>query len=78
MIGTHYKIGKKIGSGNHGEIFYGEDTRTTPPLEVAIKLEPVRHRDAQLLHEARIYKSLGNKGKDNTANTMCLIIFLVL
>lgn len=35
LVGSHYKIGKRIGKGNFGEVRYGKDVKTNE--DVAIK-----------------------------------------
>lgn len=35
LVGSHYKIGKRIGKGNFGEVRYGKDIKTNE--DVAIK-----------------------------------------
>jgi casein kinase 1 len=55
-IGGKYRLVRRIGSGSFGEVYRGMDVHSG--LEVAVKLEPIRSRHPQLLHEARIYKLL--------------------
>uniref|UniRef100_A0A8C4TEY9 non-specific serine/threonine protein kinase n=1 Tax=Erpetoichthys calabaricus TaxID=27687 RepID=A0A8C4TEY9_ERPCA len=47
MVGPNFRVGKKIGCGNFGE------------LRLAIKLEPIKSRAPQLHLEYRFYKQLG-------------------
>ena len=62
-IARRFRVGSKIGEGNHGEIYYIEDMNTSPPEEGAVKLEePERSRAPQLHYEWKIYKLLGDKG----------------
>lgn len=35
LVGTHFKVGKKIGKGNFGEVRVGKDVKTNE--DVAIK-----------------------------------------
>ena len=55
-IGNKYRLGKKIGSGSFGDIYFG--TNVTNGEQVAIKLESCRARHPQLEYEARVYKAL--------------------
>jgi len=55
-VGRKFKLGKKIGSGSFGSIYHGVNGITQE--EVAIKLEPVKSKHAQLLYEARLYQIL--------------------
>lgn len=57
MVGQHYKVGKKIGSGNFGELRLGKDIFTNE--DVAIKLEPANSRAPQLYLEYRFYQLMG-------------------
>uniref|UniRef100_A0A8C4TAF5 non-specific serine/threonine protein kinase n=1 Tax=Erpetoichthys calabaricus TaxID=27687 RepID=A0A8C4TAF5_ERPCA len=50
MVGPNFRVGKKIGCGNFGE------------LRLAIKLEPIKSRAPQLHLEYRFYKQLGSEG----------------
>ena len=54
----NYKVGKKIGSGNFGELRLGQNLQTNE--HTAIKLESARCRTPQLYLENRFYKCLGN------------------
>lgn len=57
MLGSHYQIGRILGSGNFGEIHLGRNTETHE--HVAIKLEQTSTRTPQLAHEHRFYSMLG-------------------
>ncbi|XP_065162717.1 casein kinase I-like isoform X2 [Atheta coriaria] len=59
MVGANYKVGKKIGSGNFGELRLGKNIFTNE--HVAIKMEPMRTKAPQLHLEYRFYKMLGAK-----------------
>ena len=63
-VARRYRVGPKIGSGNHGEIFGGVDVTTG--AEVAIKIEPLKSKDPQILHENDMYKILGQGGNQTT------------
>uniref|UniRef100_A0A2K5PG29 Protein kinase domain-containing protein n=1 Tax=Cebus imitator TaxID=2715852 RepID=A0A2K5PG29_CEBIM len=52
MVGPNFRVGKKIGCGNFGELRLGKN------LYVAIKLEPIKSRAPQLHLEYRFYKQL--------------------
>ena len=54
----NYKVGKKIGSGNFGELRLGQNLQTNE--HTAIKLESARCRTPQLYLENKFYKSLGD------------------
>ncbi|CAF0936640.1 unnamed protein product [Adineta ricciae] len=56
-LGSHYQIGRILGSGNFGEIHLGRNTETHE--HVAIKLEQTSTRTPQLAHEYRFYSMLG-------------------
>lgn len=58
MVGPNYKVGKKIGSGNFGELRLGKNLYTNE--HVAIKLEPMKSKAPQLHLEYRFYKLLGS------------------
>lgn len=58
MVGPNYKVGKKIGAGNFGEIRLGKNMYTGE--HVAIKLEAMKTKAPQLHLEYRFYKMLGN------------------
>ena len=53
---TKYRLVRKIGSGSFGDIFLGVDVGNGE--EVAVKLEPKRSRNPQLLFESKIYRIL--------------------
>jgi casein kinase 1, gamma len=57
MVGPNYRVGKKIGCGNFGELRLGKNLYTNE--HVAIKLEPMKTRAPQLHLEYRFYKQIG-------------------
>ena len=56
-LGSHYQIGRILGSGNFGEIHLGRNIDTHE--HVAIKLEQTSTCTPQLTHEYRFYSILG-------------------
>ena len=58
MVGPNYRVGKKIGSGNFGELRIGVNLYTKET--VAIKLEQRKSRAPQLHLENRYYRQMGN------------------
>jgi len=58
MVGQLYKVGKKIGAGNFGELRLGKNIETSE--DVAIKMEPSNARAPQLYLEYRFYQLLGS------------------
>jgi len=59
MVGPNYRVGKKIGCGNFGELRLGKNLYTNE--HVAIKLEPMKTRAPQLHLEYRFYRQLGTQ-----------------
>lgn len=57
MVGPNFRVGKKIGHGNFGEIRLGKNLYNNE--HVAIKLESMKSRAPQLHLEYRFYKQLG-------------------
>nr|KAF6386412.1 casein kinase 1 gamma 1 [Myotis myotis] len=61
MVGPNFRVGKKIGCGNFGELRLGKNLYTNE--YVAIKLELIKSRAPQLHLEYRFYKQLGSAGE---------------
>ncbi|KAI0981660.1 hypothetical protein GJ496_004146 [Pomphorhynchus laevis] len=59
MVGPHYRVGRKIGCGNFGEIRLGKNLHNNS--HVAIKLEPMKSKAPQLHLEYCFYKRLMSK-----------------
>lgn len=57
MVGPNFRVGKKIGCGNFGELRLGKNLYNNE--HVAIKLESMKSRAPQLHLEYRFYKQLG-------------------
>ncbi|XP_033106871.1 casein kinase I-like [Anneissia japonica] len=57
MVGPNFRVGKKIGCGNFGELRLGKNLYNNE--HIAIKLEPMKSRAPQLHLEYRFYKMLG-------------------
>ncbi|XP_060537333.1 casein kinase I isoform X1 [Cylas formicarius] len=58
MVGPNFRVGKKIGCGNFGELRLGRNLYNNE--HVAIKLEPMKSKAPQLHLEYRFYKLLGS------------------
>ena len=58
MVGPNFRVGKKIGCGNFGELRLGKNLYNNE--HVAIKLEPMKSKAPQLHLEFRFYKQLGS------------------
>lgn len=56
IIGSHFRVGKKIGEGSFGVVFEGTKMLSNQP--VAIKFEPRKSDAPQLRDEYRSYKTL--------------------
>lgn len=61
MVGPNFRVGKKIGCGNFGELRLGKNLYNNE--HVAIKMEPMKSKAPQLHLEYRFYKFLGSHGK---------------
>lgn len=61
MVGPNYRVGKKIGCGNFGELRLGKNLYTNE--HVAIKLEPMKTRAPQLHLEYRFYKQIASQSR---------------
>lgn len=58
MVGPNFRVGKKIGCGNFGELRLGKNLYNNE--HVAIKMEPLKSKAPQLHLEYRFYKLLGS------------------
>ncbi|XP_022771292.1 casein kinase 1-like protein 7 isoform X2 [Durio zibethinus] len=56
VIGGKFKLGRKIGSGSFGELYFGVNVQTGE--EVAVKLESVKTKHPQLHYESKLYMLL--------------------
>ncbi|KAJ3048345.1 casein kinase I, partial [Rhizoclosmatium hyalinum] len=79
MVGTHFKVGRKIGEGSFGVIYEGLNVINNIP--VAIKFEPRKSEAPQLRDEYRTYKILANTvgvpnvyyfGQEGLHNILCI------
>lgn len=61
MVGPNFRVGKKIGCGNFGELRLGKNLYNNE--HVAIKLEQMKSKAPQLHLEYRFYKLLGSHGE---------------
>ncbi|XP_011497822.1 PREDICTED: casein kinase I isoform gamma-3 isoform X3 [Ceratosolen solmsi marchali] len=59
MVGPNFRVGKKIGCGNFGELRLGKNLYNNE--HVAIKMEPMKSKAPQLHLEYRFYKLLGTQ-----------------
>ncbi|CAA6672878.1 unnamed protein product [Spirodela intermedia] len=70
IVGSKYKLGRKIGSGSFGEIYLGAICvlcHSCGHLEtVAVKIETSKTKHPQLFYEAKVYKAL--QGEAGLAN----------
>ncbi|KAJ3406326.1 casein kinase I [Chytriomyces hyalinus] len=79
MVGTHFKVGKKIGEGSFGVIYEGLNILTNLPI--AIKFEPRKSDAPQLRDEYKTYRLLANSlgipqayyfGQEGLHNVLCI------
>ncbi|CAK9166795.1 unnamed protein product [Ilex paraguariensis] len=56
VIGSKFKLGRKIGSGSFGELYLGVNVQNGE--EVAVKLESVKTKHPQLQYESKLYMLL--------------------
>ncbi|XP_078428193.1 casein kinase 1-like protein 3 [Wolffia australiana] len=64
IVGEKYKLGRKIGSGSFGEIYFATHVDTFET--VAVKIETSKTKHPQLFYEAKLYKAL--QGEVGIAN----------
>ena len=57
-MGPNFRVGKKIGCGNFGELRLGKNLYNNE--HVAIKLEPMKSKAPQLHLESRFYKQIAS------------------
>nr|QLJ57725.1 casein kinase 1.5 [Laodelphax striatellus] len=57
IVGTNFKVGRKIGRGNFGEVRMGKNIANDEL--VAIKLEPMKSKHHQLQLEQKFYRMIG-------------------
>ncbi|XP_032592691.1 casein kinase I isoform X8 [Drosophila grimshawi] len=62
MVGPNFRVGKKIGCGNFGELRLGKNLYNNE--HVAIKMEPMKSKAPQLHLEYRFYKLLGSHAEN--------------
>eukprot|EP00928_Gymnodinium_smaydae_P033217 TRINITY_DN2384_c0_g1_i1.p1 TRINITY_DN2384_c0_g1~~TRINITY_DN2384_c0_g1_i1.p1 ORF type:complete len:381 (+),score=38.01 TRINITY_DN2384_c0_g1_i1:53-1144(+) len=56
-VGHHYRLVRKLGNGSFGEIYVAN--HVVSGEEVAVKIESIKAKHQQLIHEAKVYKHLG-------------------
>ncbi|XP_017479495.1 PREDICTED: casein kinase I-like, partial [Rhagoletis zephyria] len=61
IVGNHYRIIKRLGSGSFGDIYMGENLVSNPKMQVAIKIEPTCDKAAQLYNEFKFYRLINEK-----------------
>ena len=66
MVGPNFRVGKKIGCGNFGELRLGKNLYNNE--HVAIKLEPMKSKAPQLHLEFRYIKRWTVKFDNNSKN----------
>ncbi|XP_055706004.1 casein kinase I isoform X2 [Phlebotomus papatasi] len=67
MVGPNFRVGKKIGCGNFGELRLGKNLYNNE--HVAIKMEPMKSKAPQLHLEYRFYKLLGSHETSSSSST---------
>jgi serine/threonine protein kinase len=72
MVGPNFRVGKKIGCGNFGELRLGKNLYNNE--HVAIKMEPMKSKAPQLHLEYRFYKFLGSHGNSYTVGLFILCL----
>ena len=59
-LGGKYTIGKELGAGAFGKVYHATEIATK--AEYAIKVESTKNKNPQLLHEAKLIKTMKGKG----------------
>ncbi|XP_063590984.1 casein kinase I-like [Penaeus indicus] len=79
FVGPNFRVGKKIGCGNFGELRLGKNLYNNE--HVAIKLEPIKAKAPQLHLEYRFYRMLDAVGENEKqrgefSSGVCKLSFL--
>lgn len=74
MVGPNFRVGKKIGCGNFGELRLGKNLYNNE--HVAIKMEPMKAKAPQLHLEYRFYKLLGSNGNCTIVSFVSVVLII--
>uniref|UniRef100_A0A1B0AER4 non-specific serine/threonine protein kinase n=1 Tax=Glossina pallidipes TaxID=7398 RepID=A0A1B0AER4_GLOPL len=74
MLGSNFRVGEKIGSGNFGELRLGKNVHNNE--HVAIKMEPAKSKTPQLHLEYEFYKQLGSCDTETCPEGIPRVFFL--